>query len=230
MNWLNIKMPFRRPVPPSANIVNQCIEPLLQSDEQEVVLWFSLYLIWFLFSFSSSFVCLLHDFGCCLSSGGMYICSSQKLVHLLSSPVLSVVRHCFRSPSFISVLRFERFLFVICGFCCCWVSLFRHHRLNLVLIVCLYVCWSSIELVVCPRASLSLCIGRRAVARCFAWLGRSGNNMVAILFCDRRSEEFDLSVMLWWFTFSVSVFWRAAVFLFLERAQQRVWRQIYESK
>lgn len=33
------------------------------------------------------FVCS-HDFGCCLSSGGMYTCSSQTLVHLLSSQVL----------------------------------------------------------------------------------------------------------------------------------------------
>lgn len=38
------------------------------------------------------FVCS-HDFGCCLSSGGMYTCSSQTLVHLFSSQVLLVGHH-----------------------------------------------------------------------------------------------------------------------------------------
>lgn len=38
-----------------------------------------------IFLFLFFFVCLCvcsHDFGCCLSSGGMYTCSSQMLVHL----------------------------------------------------------------------------------------------------------------------------------------------------
>lgn len=36
----------------------------------------------FLFSFPLRLFVCSHDFGCCLSSGGMYTCSSQTLVHL----------------------------------------------------------------------------------------------------------------------------------------------------
>lgn len=39
-------------------------------------------LIFLLFSFPLRLFVCSHDFGCCLSSGGMYTCSSQMLVHL----------------------------------------------------------------------------------------------------------------------------------------------------
>lgn len=50
-------------------------------------------LIYFLFSFPPCLFVCTHDFGCCLSSGGMYTCSSPTLVHLSALRCFSVVCH-----------------------------------------------------------------------------------------------------------------------------------------
>lgn len=57
-------------------------QSLSGSGLKRTVVLISYHLIWFMFSFPLRLFVCSHDFGCCLSSGGMYTCSSPTLVHL----------------------------------------------------------------------------------------------------------------------------------------------------
>lgn len=86
----------------TVKVVKQCIEASLTTQWKEkkkrtcgANKSLSFNLIYFLFSFPPCLFVCTHDFGCCLSSGGMYTCSSPTLVHL------SALR-CFRWSAMLS--------------------------------------------------------------------------------------------------------------------------------
>lgn len=81
-------------------------------------------LIFFVSFLLRLFVCS-HDFGCCLSSGGMYTCSSQTLVHLSALRCFLVVRHAFVSSSFFFYTFTQRVFFFFLVISCIFIDSFE---------------------------------------------------------------------------------------------------------
>lgn len=138
--------------------VKQCIKASLEPDELDCGAVIPYHLIWFfLFSFPLRLFVCSHDFGCCLSSGGMYTCSSQTLVHLSALGCFWWSAMLLFSSSFFYTLT-QGFLFLSVDFLfLSFVSPLTHLNFR-----CLSV-WSLIELVVCPQSFISVG-GCRAVA------------------------------------------------------------------
>lgn len=163
-------------------------------------------LIFFVSFLLRLFVCS-HDFGCCLSSGGMYTCSSQTLVHLSALRCFLVVRHAFVSSSFFFYTFTQRVFFF-------FFSYFLY--LHWLIWTCLSV-QSFIQPVVCSYSYLcGLKGGRRArLPPCGLGLG---------MLCDHFTKQFDPLFSLCCCGHSIwSVFLEAALsFLSIQQAQKKV--------
>lgn len=120
------------------------------------------------------FVCS-HDFGCCLSSGGMYTCSSPTLVHL------SALR-CFRWPAMLSFSSsFITFIqsYFVCRFF--FVSPLTHLNFR-----CLFVCSVSHGAGGFVHA-LFIFVGQSPGAFVTLW-----TRLEELLLCDHTIEQFGL--------------------------------------
>lgn len=153
------------------------------------------------------FVCS-HDFGCCLSSGGMYTCSSPTLVHL------SALR-CFRWPAMLSFSSsFITFIqsYFVCRFFF-FVSPLTHLNFR-----CLFVCSVSHGAGGFVHALLSLS-GSRQVHLSPCGLDSGSYCFVTTLLSNLA---FFSLFALWWSLSLISRFLEAALYLFsIQRAQQR---------
>lgn len=130
----------------------------------------------FIFSFPLRLFVCSHDFGCCLSSGGMYTCSSQMLVHF------SALR-CFWWSTMLFVLSHFFFIHLYSNLFLSFVSSLTHLNFR-----CLSV-QSLIESVVCPHSFFYLCgwlLGSH-----WAHFPPRGLGFGELMLCDHFTEQFD---------------------------------------
>lgn len=160
----------------------------------------------FLFSFPLRLFVCSHDFGCCLSSGGMYTCSSQMLVHLSALGCFWWSAMLLFSSSFFFIRSYRVFLSVDFLKFLFLVSPLTHLNFR-----CLSV-QSLIELAVGPRSFISVG-GCQAVAGfiCHPVGSARGADALWPLYWAVWPS---FLCMLWWSLSLISVFLEAALYLF----------------